>query len=339
MPADNEQIDLFGSTPSADSDVEPHRVDGELETLSDQVPATVRFGTSSWSFPGWAGLVYGGAYSDRQLARAGLEAYAQHPLLRTVSIDRTWYAPVDTATLSAYRNAVPPAFRFVVKAYAGCTIPLDSPASRVLGRAAVDAKEAGPSGWFLDSRFARRLALPPILDGLEDRLGAVVFQFPPLGRQRTANPQAFALQLGAFLSELPVGPTYAVEVRDSGLLTPEYYNALESNGVCHVFSVHPRLPDLRTQYRGLSAPDEQPATIVRWNLHGTYGYEEARAKYAPFNQLVEEDPTTRDTIAGLAAVSFQRGRPVFVTINNKAEGSAPLSVDALSRAFIKKLAR
>ncbi|WP_204320593.1 hypothetical protein, partial [Klebsiella pneumoniae] len=57
----------------------------------------LRIGTSSWSYPGWDGLVYAGEYSDSMLARKGLAAYAQHPLLRTVSIDRGFYAPIPLA--------------------------------------------------------------------------------------------------------------------------------------------------------------------------------------------------------------------------------------------------
>ena len=54
----------------------------------------MHLGTSSWTFPGWKGLVWDGHYSDTQLSKHGLAAYAQHPLFRTVTLDRTFYRPL-----------------------------------------------------------------------------------------------------------------------------------------------------------------------------------------------------------------------------------------------------
>jgi hypothetical protein len=70
---------------------------------------------------------------------------------------------------------------------------------------------------------------------------------------------------------------------------------------------------------------------VRWSLHGGFKYEQAKAKYEPFDQLVDEDPATRSALAELAARYALAGQPVIITINNKAEGSAPLSCIALAR--------
>ncbi len=53
----------------------------------------VYFGTSSWSFPGWQ-RVFANEYKESQLAKAGLKAYAQHPLLNAVGLDRSFYAPL-----------------------------------------------------------------------------------------------------------------------------------------------------------------------------------------------------------------------------------------------------
>ena len=66
----------------------------ELISLGQALPAKLHLGTSSWSFPGWNGLVYDGEFRATKLARDGLEAYAKHPQMRTVSIDRTFYAPI-----------------------------------------------------------------------------------------------------------------------------------------------------------------------------------------------------------------------------------------------------
>jgi hypothetical protein len=47
--------------------------------------------------------------------------------------------------------------------------------------------------------------------------------------------------------------------------------------------------------------------------------------------LVEPDPDARGRIAALLRAAASRGRGSLVIVNNKAEGSAPLSIEALAR--------
>ncbi|HEY6049979.1 MAG TPA: DUF72 domain-containing protein, partial [Thermoanaerobaculia bacterium] len=56
----------------------------ECAAIAERLPQNVRFGTSSWSFPGWAGIVYSRRASASDLAKTGLIEYARHPLLGTV---------------------------------------------------------------------------------------------------------------------------------------------------------------------------------------------------------------------------------------------------------------
>ena len=68
--------------------------DERCRALQARLPPTLRMGTSSWSFPGWAGIVYPRSVPASVLAREGLREYARRPLLRTVGIDRSYYAAV-----------------------------------------------------------------------------------------------------------------------------------------------------------------------------------------------------------------------------------------------------
>ena len=62
-------------------------------------------------------------------------------------------------------------------------------------------------------------------------------------------------------------------------------------------------------------------------------YEEARAHFSPFNVLCQPDDATRQEIGGLVRGALRAGREAMVIINNKAEGSAPLSVARLAAAL------
>ena len=87
------QLDLFTPPATPPAVVGAVAVAPAMVALARHLPPQLYLGTSSWTFPGWQGLVYDRAASASVLARHGLSAYAQHPLLRTVCLDRTFYAP------------------------------------------------------------------------------------------------------------------------------------------------------------------------------------------------------------------------------------------------------
>ncbi len=321
------QLPLF-----ADADgVDPAPVPDAMRWLGESLPDRIHLGTSSWSFPGWTGLVYaagnGKPASEQLLARHGLAAYARHPLFRTVSLDRTFYAPLSRDEFARYAAQVPDGFRFVVKAPAAITDPVvRKPGS---GEAARD----NPT--FLDAGAAAAAFVQPAIAGLEAKAGPLVFQFPPLGRRLLANPHKLAARIAAFVTVLPRGPLYAVEVRDPELVTSAFAAALADSGAVPCLAVHARMPPAAEQALvfGIDAADCRMPLVVRWNLHAGRDYEGAKAGYFPFNRLVEEDPESRGGLARLARAAAAADRDVFITVNNKAEGSAPLSILRLAEAI------
>jgi uncharacterized protein YecE (DUF72 family) len=297
----------------------------EVEDLGRRLSPEIHLGGSTWSFPGWAGLVWDRSYSQSKLAREGLAAYARHPLFRGVGVDRTHYAPVEAAELAVYRQAVLPGFQFLVKAHEACTVAHWPDHDRY----GVHRGTANPL--FLDPAYAADQVVAPFVEGIGERGGALLFQFAP---QSLGSPGQFAERLRAFLAALPRGPVYAVELRNRELVTAEYGDALAAVGACHCHNVHPRMPDIRAQGR-LSESDRGPMTIIRWLLGAGLTYEEAGRRYAPFNRLAAPDPASRQAVADLARAAVAAGRPFLCTINNNAEGSAPLSAVELAREILK----
>lgn len=343
--------DTSASTPSKSATTKPGRrtrevlpapVAADLLDAAQALPPGVRLGTSSWSFPGWEGIVYGDAYSDSKLARDGLGAYGAHPLLGTVSIDRSFYAPLSVADYLRYAQQVPDTFRFIVKAPASVT---DATVRGERGEAVAD------NPCFLDARLAASEFIEPCLAGLGGKAGALVFQFPPLPARILAQPAAFVDRLAAFFDALPPLPArtgeadglcLAIEIRDACLLTPRLIRMLRERGVRYCVGLHARMPDPLRQAAALALLDGgEPAgpLIVRWSLHSGFKYEQAKAKYEPFNRLVDEDPATRAALAELAARYALAGQPVLIVANNKAEGSAPLTCTALARDIAAAYAR
>jgi uncharacterized protein YecE (DUF72 family) len=326
------QLSLFGDADAVD----PAGVTDDVRRLDRSLPAAIHLGTSSWSFPGWTGLVFaprnGKPATEQVLARHGLPAYAAHPLLRTVSLDRTFYAPLTREEFAAYAAQVPEAFRFVVKAPAAFTDPmLRKPGSG-------EASRDNPT--FLDAAAAAATFIEPAVAGLGPKAGPLVFQFPPLGRRLTSDVQRITALIAAFMAVLrgrtPRSVTLAVEVRDPDLACSSFAAGLRDSGAVPCLAVHARMPPVADQAAafGLDRDDCQVPLVARWNLHAGHRYEEAKQAYFPFNRLVQEDPPTRTTLARLAARAAAHGRDVFITINNKAEGSAPCSVEKLAAAIM-----
>jgi uncharacterized protein YecE (DUF72 family) len=308
--------------------VRPVPVPPELERVAERIPESVRLGTSSWSFPGWRGIVWADSGDDKlapsTLSRDGLPAYSRHPLLRTVGIDRTFYAPVETTVLRRYAEAVPDHFRFVVKMPAAVTAPY------ALGKKPSDRE---PNPTWLDSAVAERVCVAPFVEGLGRHAGVLVAQLPPLGRFGR-EPSRFSDRLESFLRGLPRGPVYAVEPRDRRLLAREYRDALREAGATHCVSVHPRMPSVERQ---LDFVAEAGPLVVRWMLHPTQSYDGARERYAPFDRLLDEDEATRSALADAILGAIGRGIEVFIIANNKAEGSAPLTVFRLATTVAERL--
>ncbi len=262
-----------------------------------------------------------------ELSRRGLAAYAAHPLLGTVSLDRTFYRPLSAAQYATLAAQVPAGFRFVVKAPALVTDP-----SLRDGR----GRDTGANPGFLDPRAAVEHAARPASSGLGASLGVLVFQLSPLPaamRQRvdTLWPRLEAM-LSAARDAVPAQAVVALEVRDAEWLTPTLAARLKALGVRYVLGLLDRLPAIDDQLPMLRAT--WPGDLVcRWNLQRGQTYAQARDAWAPFDRLQAPDEPTRHTLAKVAAATLAAGHRVFVTVNNKAEGSAPLSVLALARAI------
>jgi uncharacterized protein YecE (DUF72 family) len=288
------------------------------------LPADIRLGTSSWFFPGWRGLIYDGIHPQVTLSRKGLAAYAQIPLLRTVSLDRTFYAPITTVDYARYANQVPEYFSFIVKAPA---LVCDALMRDEEGRGRV----ANPH--FLDAAIAAREFVVPCLEGLGAKAGPLVFQISPLPRELVEDAATLVERLAVFFAALPrqLGkhrPLYALELRNAELLTPRLMRMLANVGVRYCVGLHDRMPEVERQETALKVLDgETPGDlVVRWNLHRGFLYQAAKQRYEPFDRLVDEDPETRRILARMAAAAFKAKRRVWIAANNKAEGSAPLSL-------------
>ncbi len=325
--------------------IRPAKASPENNALAHQLPKLLRMGTSSWTFPGWAGLVWDQPYAEAKLSKEGLSAYSHHPLLRTVSLDRAFYRPMTALQYEQLAAQVSDDFRFVVKVPSMISDALiRSTEGERMGR----GLQVNPQ--FLNAALFHEICLRPVLEGLKDKLGVIVLQMSPLPAQMLARDEIHKLfgQLAGVLSaqsamKLVVPEAIlAVELRNPEFVTTawrdELIAVLKDTGAAYCLGLHAKMPPIDEQLPILRALWPSPL-VCRWNLHakhGRFGYEAAKSGYAPFDKLIDEDLATREMLARVIAGTVRGGQKAFVTINNKAEGSAPLSVFKLAEAVLEK---
>lgn len=323
----SDQLPLFEieNRPAGDPSIEAvERVHAEAREIATHLPDDIRFGTSSWSFPGWKGIVYSGSVTASAIARDGLRQYARHPLLRTVGIDRSYYAPIPIDDLRRYADQLPAGFRGCAKAPAAVTSTITGPPGSTT-----------PNPDFMSVPRLIEEQLLPFSIAFSQHTGPFILEFPPFPRHARLEPAEFLARLDQFIEKLPRDFEYAVELRDQRLLTPEYFAILKRHGIGHTYNYWSAMPTLLRQARIVS-PEELPFAVVRLLLRPGTWYEDQRERFQPFNALVAPDLQMRQDVVDLSDRVLTTGRKLWVLVNNKAEGSSPLSIMELAKRVAER---
>jgi uncharacterized protein YecE (DUF72 family) len=176
-------------------------------------------GTMGFSYADWSGVFY----PDGLPAHKRLGYYSR--IFNAVEIDSTFYGTPRPNTVRGWAASTPPEFRFSVK---------------VPRQFTHEAGLVGVIGELL--KFIHTVQL------LQEKLGAILFQFPPSFR----SDRLPILQ--ACLAGLPSGLRYAVEIRHQSWYTaanetpgnqsgePALAQMLRDVGVCWVATEYPDLP-------------------------------------------------------------------------------------------------
>jgi uncharacterized protein YecE (DUF72 family) len=185
---------------------------------------------------------------------------------------------------------------------------------------------------FLDAELFANAVHEPVRTAFSQHMGPWILQIAP--SPTPIDPSWFCERLDAFLADAPGDFPFAVELRDRKLLTPEYVRTLRKHGAAHVFNYWSRMPTLAKQMR----VDELlggSLLVVRLLLPPATRYADLKDAYAPFDRLVAPQPEMRQDVVKLVQAALDREMECYVLVNNKAEGSSPLTV----RALAEQLAR
>jgi uncharacterized protein YecE (DUF72 family) len=294
-------------------------MDPRIAKLRDN---NVYIGTSSWKYEGWKNLVYRKSYrTTKQFNDECLQEYADN--YSAVGVDHTYYTWPSAAGFSKYAQQTPDTFRFGLKVTEKTTV-WQYPKLKRYG------KDAGlKNDGFLDADLFRAMFLDP-LRPVKERLGPLMLEFSQFYPGSISSGSEFTERLGNFFEALSVeeGFQWAVEIRNSAWLKKPYFDMLARYRVAHVYNSWTRMPPLSEQL-ALTEDYAAPAYVARLLLRPGVQYETAVEAYSPYDKVCDEQPELRRDAARLIQRAVRFGKPAYVFVNNRCEGSAPATIQGI----------
>lgn len=290
----------------------------ELRTLRTR---GVYFGTSSWKYPGWQGWFYKNLYrSQKAFNENCLSEYAE--TFPAVGVDHTYYDWPKPKVFAHYAAQTPAHFRFGLKATERITV-FRYPK---LARYGKDAGTTNPD--FLNpDAFAENFLKP--LEEVRDRIGTIMLEFSQFHAGMLESGREFIQRLDTFFEKLgTTGHAFSVEIRNRGWLQPEYFQTLAKHDVSHVFNSWTKMPSLQEQLE-LAKGHALSSIVSRVLLQPGTKYEDAVEAFSPYDRVMEEHSALRASIADLVQRAVELKLPAYIFVNNRAEGCAPKTIDAV----------
>jgi uncharacterized protein YecE (DUF72 family) len=156
----------------------------------------------------------------------------------------------------------------------------------------------------------------------------LIFEFGTFAHSTFPAPDDFLARLDPFLGSLPAGFRYALEIRNPEYFGPGYFALLSGHGVAHVLNAWTRMPELGVQAE-MPGAFTADFTVVRALLRRGRSYEQAVAAFEPYKLVQEPDHPARDALAGIVDRSRRQRKPAFLFVNNRLEGHAPTTIEAV----------
>lgn len=300
--------------------------------MRNHVPTSLRFGTSSWNYPGWKGTIYKEDYkTEKDFRENSLKEYALNKQFKTVGIDHSFYQPVKSEILLRYASMVPPDFQWVSKVWENITIPI-FPKHKRYGSKANVVNENFLNAPLFTSQVLSEFTDPKILD----HTGPLIFQFPWIAKKIFSEREFFA-RLSEFLSNISADFKYGIEIRNREYLCQEYFDILNEHGATHCFNHWSFMPPLRKQMEKAAEAGGLRANHFVLRLLTPLGvqYQEAVKRFSPYEKLQEPLPEMRRDVAVFLKRVLEREAGAFVIVNNRLEGYAPGTIAALQEQLEK----
>jgi uncharacterized protein YecE (DUF72 family) len=280
----------------------------------------VHFGSSSWKYPGWKGIIYQRKYpTQRAFNQECLAEYSQ--LFPTVCADFALYDFPDAEQMRVIHDQTADDFKLSLKVTDRITIKRYPELPRFGELAGTENPD------FLNVQLFEDAFIKP-LDHLRNKQGVIIFEFSTFRPSSGMTFDRFVELLDRFLSRLPRHCVYAVEIRNREFVRNEYLKVLTSHGVAHVLNNWTRMPPILEQVQ-IGGILTGPFSVARALLKPGRTYEEAVQLFQPYDRIKEELPDLRLGLYESIRACLAEGKQIYVYVNNRAEGNSPKTIEGI----------
>lgn len=277
----------------------------------------IYFGTCSWKYESWEGIVYSKAKGINML-----EEYSKH--FNSVEIDQWFWSlhAVNKISLpkendvKLYTQSVPDDFKFTIK------VPNSITLTHFYRKSKSEELKINPHFLSVDLFNEFLSTLKP----MKNKIGVLMLQFEYLNKEKMSNQIEFMDRLEAFIQNIKTEYQIGIEIRNPNYLNKKYFEFLKQNKLSMVFLQGYYMPPIWNVFTIARDLLVSPVVI---RLHGPdrSGIEEKTNNI--WNQIVEPKDEELPKIADIINYLSEKEIGVYVNVNNHYEGGAPLTISKI----------
>jgi uncharacterized protein YecE (DUF72 family) len=276
--------------------------------------ATLKIGTCSWKYDSWRGMVYSGAGEINYL-----KEYSEH--YNTVEVDQWFWSLFEGAVVLPrkedvvmYKNSIPDDFTFTIK------LPNSLTLTHYQDKDKTKPLKVNP--YFLSYELFMDFiaALKPI----QNHIGALMFQFEYLNKQKMPSLQVFQSRFQLFIEKIqPLSLPLAVEIRNPNYLSPSYFSFLNELHLTPVLLEGYFMPPITETYNKNKDKIKNSAII---RLHGPDRSGIEKISGGNWNKIYINRDKELQSIFEIIRDMQNRDINLYININNHFEGCAPMTI-------------
>ena len=278
----------------------------------------IRFGTCSWKYDSWKGIVYSGTNSKNYF-----QEYSKK--FDTVEIDQWFWSLFSNSKIvlpqkkvvEEYKQSVPKDFLFTIK------VPNSITLTHFYKESKEDELRINPSFLSVDLFNQFLETIEPI----KDKIGCLIFQFEYLNKQKMKSLSEFQNKFSEFRSQIKNdSPPIGIEIRNPNYLNEKYFTFLSEQKIAPVLLEGYYMSPITETY---SKFKKQFKNLMVIRLHGTdrKGIEEIANNN--WSQIYINRDKEILSIAEMRRDLQKNEVDLFVNVNNHFEGSAPITINKI----------
>jgi uncharacterized protein YecE (DUF72 family) len=287
-------------------------------------------GTSSWKYEGWLDQIYtrDRYFSRGRFSRKRFEAECLAEFAETFPIvcgDFSFYQFPPPDFWRRLFSRAPATLKIAFKVPEEITVRTFPAHPRYGGRAGV------LNGNFLNPELLKGEFLDP-LASYRHRVAMIIFEFGSFAASTFGETSHFLNSIRPLLATLPDDFRYAVEIRNAEFLETVYFELLRERNIAHVLNAWTRMPSLSLQMR-IRDVFTADFTVARALLKTGRKYADAVNLFSPYQAVREPNHEVREALRNLLIRAKQRAEPTYIFVNNRLEGNAPGTIEAIIDPF------